>query len=550
MKSKLPFKATFRLALKGKWLTRIVTIALCSFCFALVALSSTKFAYDRTAYAAEEVLFAAQHVDGLTVFDYESYFEHDLYGDGKGEALTQYNIDLITEGTGLDFLYYYQGGNDYSIYSGVAGVPLFYSVYGMEGKEYRDIQDAVCGPYPLLEELGYTMAAGRYPENIREIAVTEAQFETFRELGFSDNEGLMDRVEYGRHELQDGTIREGHMFPNGSMASNVPAGYAHDGYFFHYGNWDSGGWTSDPEWSPQEKTEIGTYDDLLGKEVILWGDPETGELDITAFYKAKIVGIVKTPKEEELDLVRAGSYARRFAETVVYWEGWRDVFFADGDPLCHEMVAPPVETLQEARACVEVSERMIDSYFERFPVTGINDVPQSVGVNGLPKFSSMFGEEMWYPMWYTQETGAVFIMLVAAAVFLVVSLLLCWHVTTASLKQKEREIGILRSAGASSAEVKKLVLTETLFLCCCIFLVSLILTLAGYYGFLVAPYAPWYPWQTGTFAHATEFVFNGWTVLILAGLSFGVPLLCSVVPLKKFLKKSIVDNISGNIRAR
>lgn len=201
MKSKLPFKATFRLALKGKWLTRIVTIVLCSFCFALVALSSTKFAYDRTAYAAEEVLFAAQHVDGLTVFDYESYFEHDLYGDGKGEALTQYNIDLITEGTGLDFLYYYQGGNDYSIYSGVAGVPLFYSVYGMEGKEYRDIQDAVCGPYPLLEELGYTMAAGRYPENIREIAVTEAQFETFRELGFSDNEGLMDRVEYGRHEL-------------------------------------------------------------------------------------------------------------------------------------------------------------------------------------------------------------------------------------------------------------------------------------------------------------------------------------------------------------
>lgn len=193
---------------------------------------------------------------------------------------------------------------------------------------------------------------------------------------------------------------------------------------------------------------------------------------------------------------------------------------------------------------------MIDSYFERFPVTGINDVPQSVGVNGLPKFSSMFGEEMWYPMWYTQETGAVFIMLVAAAVFLVVSLLLCWHVTTASLKQKEREIGILRSAGASSAEVKKLVLTETLFLCCCIFLVSLILTLAGYYGFLVAPYAPWYPWQTGTVAHATEFVFNGWTVLILAGLSFGVPLLCSVVPLKKFLKKSIVDNISGNIRAR
>ena len=52
------------------------------------------------------------------------------------------------------------------------------------------------------------------------------------------------------------------------------------------------------------------------------------------------------------------------------------------------------------------------------------------------------------------------------------------------------------------------------------------------------------------FLHGVDGVFTGWTVLILAGLSFGVPILCSLVPLRKFLKKSIVDNISGNIKAR
>ena len=39
---------------------------------------------------------------------------------------------------------------------------------------------------------------------------------------------------------------------------------------------------------------------------------------------------------------------------------------------------------------------------------------------------------------------------------------------------------------------------------------------------------------------------NGWNILILLALSFLVPLLCTVMPLRRFLKKPIVDNITGN----
>ena len=42
-------------------------------------------------------------------------------------------------------------------------------------------------------------------------------------------------------------------------------------------------------------------------------------------------------------------------------------------------------------------------------------------------------------------------------------------------------------------------------------------------------------------------VFPAWSST--AGISF-VPFLCTIVPIKKFLKQSIVDNISGNLSKR
>ncbi len=43
MKSKLPFKTTLRLAMQGKTVTKIMTVFLCAFSFALVCIGKHGF---------------------------------------------------------------------------------------------------------------------------------------------------------------------------------------------------------------------------------------------------------------------------------------------------------------------------------------------------------------------------------------------------------------------------------------------------------------------------------------------------------------------------
>ena len=70
----------------------------------------------------------------------------------------------------------------------------------------------------------------------------------------------------------------------------------------------------------------------------------------------------------------------------------------------------------------------------------------------------------------------------------------------------------------------------------CIFLLSLVFTVAVFYGF-------WQEmWMIPIFG-ISPFVFNGWTVLILFGISLAVPLISVLIPLYRFLSRSIVDTI-------
>lgn len=131
----------------------------------------------------------------------------------------------------------------------------------------------------------------------------------------------------------------------------------------------------------------------------------------------------------------------------------------------------------------------------------------------------------------------------AGVVFLVFSVLLNMHLMTALMEMKRKQIGVLRALGGSERMVRAIYLTGTAVLGLCIFLLSLALTMIVFYSF----FQPWTIF--GSFG-VSPFVFNGWTVLILFVLSFAVPLLSTLAPLKKFLNKSIVDNISGNVSKR
>ena len=128
-------------------------------------------------------------------------------------------------------------------------------------------------------------------------------------------------------------------------------------------------------------------------------------------------------------------------------------------------------------------------------------------------------------------------------VFLIFSILLNAHLMTSMTELKRRQVGILRALGAKEGQIKFIFLAGTALLSAAIFLLSLIFTVAVFYGF-------WQKmWMIPIFG-VSPFVFNGWTVLILFVLSFAVPLLSTLAPLKKFLNKPIVDNISGNVSKR
>ena len=131
----------------------------------------------------------------------------------------------------------------------------------------------------------------------------------------------------------------------------------------------------------------------------------------------------------------------------------------------------------------------------------------------------------------------------AGLLFGIVSVLLCWHLMTSTLALQRIKIGILRSMGAGEADVIRIILIEALLVAVCSFLRGLIFTLAGYYWVL-------YPLFYIKIYDVCPLVLNGWNILFLAGLSFIVPFLCTIVPIKKFLKQSIVDNISGNLSKR
>ena len=172
---------------------------------------------------------------------------------------------------------------------------------------------------------------------------------------------------------------------------------------------------------------------------------------------------------------------------------------------------------------------MTDEYVEIYPEARDRNLI-SVGVDGIAGLVDPTLPN-YYNFWAGHK-AYVFLGAVSGAFFGIFAVLLCWHLMTSMLAVQRIKIGILRSLGAGEKDVIKIVLLFAFILSVFTFLLSLAFTLAGYYGFL---YPAFYTPKWGV----SEFFFTGWTVLILAGLSFGVPILCSLVPLRKFLKKSI-----------
>ena len=502
MKSKLSFKTAFRFAMLGKFSTKFWTIFLCAFSFALVGLATTGVFYNESKVLASALLYYMENEEPKLEFCYFDSIAQEWCIPLKW-------VERIQEETGLDFVQRY----DYSLSEEMGAF-----IYGDDNLSMYAY--LLSGTPQAYRDCGAKLVAGKFPEEMDEVAITLEQFEAFQRCGYA----------YNIHQfvhIEDGVLHTDLPFEFDEERQRYKYYYGGAAYSIDV---DEEGWFYIKA-DPAEMQKIETYEDIIGKELVVMGDPETGRMGNEGIYPLRISGIV--------DLAEAHiGFSKRYL--ALHSVAWRETFWPTLKDKVRYMTQVPAVDHDLARTCADLTLEMIDEYVEIYPEARDRNLI-SVGVEGITGLVDPTLPN-YYNFWAGHK-AYVFLGAVSGAFFGIFAVLLCWHLMTSMLAVQRIKIGILRSLGAGEKDVIKIVLLFAFILSVFTFLLSLAFTLAGYYGFL---YPAFYTPKWGV----SEFFFTGWTVLILAVLSFGVPLLCSIVPLRKFLKKSIVDNISGNIKAR
>ena len=509
MKAKLPFGISFRVAMFGRKLTKVLTILLCAFSFALFGLASTGFLYNEVNTLTQVYLNYLQNIQPAILLT-----EVDNFGQER--HISQERIAYFKQETGLDFVYCYMDAED--------SVHRFYAEYETESPE-RLSETILSGSAATYEDCGFQLMAGRYPEADDEIVITLSRFQDFQKLGYAYND-------YHFVHIRDGVV-----------LSDVPYSYQynstgdrfieiHSGRGSVHVSGDYTGYVYVEFKERGEPEEIRTYDDIIGKKIICFGDPQTGSLGKENIYDATIVGVA--------DDSQAHFNIYTLRRVSLRSESWRETFAPSVQDDVECLAAGPTDDYDLARTCVELSLEMLDAYEAKYPDANQHDAPS---MGAYPVTTWVDHTTLAHSNFWAGEKLLIFFGLVGGFLFAIFSVLLCWHLMTSTLALQRIKIGILRSLGAGEADVVRIILIEALLVAVCSFLLGLIFTLAGYYWVL-------YPLFYIKIYGVCPLVLNGWNILFLAGLSFIVPFLCTIVPTKKFLKQSIVDNISGNLSKR
>ena len=344
-------------------------------------------------------------------------------------------------------------------------------------------------------DLNYRLLAGRYPEAVNEIAVSEEIYEDFAWGGY------VDALAEGCYTLQEFT--------------------------FVFETYEAYAW-DDSVIPPEEAgVEINSYEDLLGKTL---GHYELKKENRQTEHETLpdevvIVGIV--------DMSARPAWPRRYPQiepfsSILRSEAWLQAQREAGRLYTEAMVArnfnDSVEVVQDAVSLtLELSEAAGPRFEGLSPYVNIN-----VGAYHINSLVDYMIDGNLYIL--------ILIVCGIGVVFLIFSILLNAHLMTSLMSMKRKQIGVLRALGVSKRRVRELYLTGTAVLGLLIFLLSLIFTVAVFYGF-------WQKmWMIPIFG-ISPFVFNGWTVLILFGISLAVPLISVLIPLHRFLSRSIVDTI-------
>ena len=518
MKTNLPFWMSLRLSLHGRWVTKCFTVLLSAAAFMFFAIASTAFTFD-------EFEFQVRGYQNYMMDKEYFLFMNDTANTSLSPSslellLTNQEISAIENGVDLNFVTSCRNQIDVGYFldkSYFRGEKYVYDQHGeivSETEEYKaylrevegkplaySVSDVTVGSEAAYDELNYRLLAGRYPEAVNEIAVSEEIYEMFAWGGY------VDAVQEGCYTLQEFT--------------------------FVFEKYEAYAW-DDTVIPPEEAGEkIDSYDDLLGKTLANYElqEENSNERHETMPDEVVIVGIV----EMEDRPAWPRRYSQPYFSGILRSEAWRQEQIAADKLYAEALVARNFNNSEQVvRDAVSLTLELSEAAKPRF-----EGLTPYVDVNVGAYYVNSLVDHMI-------DTNLYLLILIVCGigvVFLIFSILLNAHLMTSMTELKRRQVGILRALGAKEGQIEYIFLAGTALLSAAIFLLSLIFTVAVFYGF-------WQKMWTIPIFGISPFVFNGWTVLILLVLSFSVPLLSTLAPLKKFLNKPIVDNISGNVSKR
>ena len=509
VKTKLPIAAAVKIGLRGNWVLRILTIVLLSVAFAALTMITTFYTGNYKSAYISSIENSLYYHTGFRFSKGNELFDKSQAEKG---CMGQEIIDFIEAKTPerkyvyqlrlqrITYLYPYTA--DYDVNNLVIFNDSFRYVYAEDEAAY--------------EQLGFEVMAGRYPQSPYEIAISDYQYELFKEHGYRDGSAgfyysYSSKGDY-RYSNFNGTLVE------------------------------------------SEKEEIDSPEDLIGKPIVMYGDVENGVLNENqdriwdTHYFGKIVGVIDTNYDEVY------AHNRQKYEEFGYGDSFdgeaRDglasgrifvakelveVYSPGGDYLSDIMYTTKVKDRGEAKEMVEVDYAVSDyirALVEEKRAAGETvDISETsiknAGLREQPEF-----DDRW------QNDSQLFIILVPAAVlFGVFAVVLIVHLARATLNEKQRQIGVLRALGCGQDSIRRVVWSEQLFIAGAALAVTLIST-----------YTLFCLWWERYFTYIRTGVpsvfFNGWNVLIIGALMIGMPLLATAGPLRKAGRRTIVSQLS------
>lgn len=367
-------------------------------------------------------------------------------------------------------------------------------------------------PYGQEENYGLKMLAGELPQRVDEIAIDVCMLNEFINRGYY----LYEDLENGEVVTLDYNTRG-----KSTYNSELPVGYIL--------NLDEV-----PKRDESKIVQINCAEDMIGLKIAVNDHPMERGFSHSSFFLATITGVVdtgcnyETYKMADSDpKVESGENSLR--DKVFFSKEWVETYASTGISTVLALKPTDDATIKK---CIAVHQRLLDAATALYNGEAIEKTEGimilSVGET-LTNFSDNITTD--FPLYQKLFSWI-------GAFFAVFGILLSYQLISASLKEKRKTVGIIKSLGATNREIYKIFLLESVLVGLAVFVLSMIMTptLAfGYFGFM------------GSYG-ISYLSFGLLQIGLLLVLCFGIPVLSAMLPIYSFLRTSCVEMIGNRER--